>query len=336
MSFQSSNNSPHSSSSNKSSPRYSNNFTHLHKTVHIRDPLYGMIEIPPLCAKFLDTPTFERLRNIRQLGLCYFVFPSATHTRFEHSLGTCHLAQLVCQQLHDQMSPREKELVCLAAMWHDVGHMSYSHLMDLYLEEHECNIVHEQRSIYALEKVNQDLNYPLSDNEIKMVTKMILGQTDKESKPFLFQIVSNAKYGVDVDRMDYLQRDAYHTGHPGFQPDYLIKCVIIKDNELAFKPKAKEELRNMFETRRRLFSIIYHHKTTLKIDVLIKQAICQTIQVKDLINNWEKWDDYELTCLLRQNCPEIFQRIARRDWIGIEIEIPPEKKVVEYLENLNF
>jgi len=333
----------------------------------IRDPLYGMINIPSLCRLFIDCDEFERLRNIRQLGFCYYVFPSATHTRFEHCIGTCHVAQLVCEQLTEYMSPREKELVYLAAMWHDVGHMACSHLMDSYLEEQKdkdsvssSDLVeeeeeeqqkshsvdhtiessedlckHENRSIDALKRVNQKLGYPLSPNEVRMVSKMILGDTSGESKPFLFQIVSNQKYGVDVDRLDYLKRDSYHIGHAGFQADYIIKCIRIENNEIAFDVKAKEELLNMFQTRRRLFRIIYHHKTTCKVEELIKIALNKS--GLNVLKKWWKWDDYELICHLRFRCPDIFSKLGKRDFSDVKkIDYKPDKDVDGYMNSIIF
>jgi len=309
-------------------------------SVTIRDPLYGMITIPKLCARFLDTAEFERLRNIRQLGLCYYVFPSATHTRFEHCLGTCHLASLVCNELHHFISQREKDLVCLAAMWHDVGHMAFSHLMDSYLEEclQEQKLVHhEARSVSALITANSRLQC-LSDMEVKMVSKMILGDTAGESKPFLFEIVSNRRCGVDVDRLDYLQRDAYHTGHAGFQPDYIIKCVCIKNNQLAFKQKAEEELLNMFQTRRRLFRIIYHHKTTRKVEFLMQSTLNATqLSPQSMLDEWDTWDDYEMIVHMRKRCPKTFQILAARNFSAIpDQEATPDKDVNGYMEHLVF
>jgi HD superfamily phosphohydrolase len=307
--------------------------------VTVRDPLYGMITIPPLCALFLDTENFERLRNIRQLGLCFYVFPSATHTRFEHCLGTCHLASLVCDQLKAHMSPREQELVCLAAMWHDVGHMAFSHLMDTYLEEfvtEEKLVHHEARSVEALIQSNKALEYPLSASEVVTVSKMIMGDTSNERKVFLFQIVANNKSGVDVDRLDYLQRDAYHIGHAGFQPDYILKCLTIKDNELAFYAKAEEELLNMFQTRRRLFRIIYHHKTTRKIESMTAEALkASGVAPRAFLEEWAAWDDYAIICHLRAQCPDYFKALAKRGFGKMpEQKRTPDKDVSTYMDNL--
>lgn len=306
----------------------------------MRDPLYGMIEIPEIAALFIDTVEFERLRNIKQLGICYYIYHSATHTRFEHSLGVCHLASKVCDKLKDHISPRNKQLVCLAALWHDVGHMSFSHLMDSFLNERSDSklVEHEYRSIEALKVANKSLGYPLSNTEVTVVSKMILGDSSDESNPFLFQIVSNKRCGLDIDRLDYLQRDTYHAGHAGFQPDYIIDCLEIRDNELAVKEKAREELLNMFQTRRRLFKVIYHHKTTSRLEEMFKKAMDIALPPADeILSNWYKWDDVEILYILRLKCPELFEKLARRNLDTIDnLVTRRDMDVEEYMECVLF
>ena len=97
----------------------------MSNTTIIKDCIYRFIQVPDLCKSFIDTVEFQRLRHIKQLGLVQFTYPSAAHSRFEHSLGVMHLAGVGAD-----ISQREKELLQLAGLLHDVGHMAFSHLFD--------------------------------------------------------------------------------------------------------------------------------------------------------------------------------------------------------------
>lgn len=274
----------------------------------------------------MDTPEFNRLRRIKQLGLAHYVFPSATHTRFEHCIGVMNLAgkvvDILNSHLPNSISPREKSLVQLAGLFHDVGHTAFSHLMDYILQEKNIKPEishHENRSITLLKKVNSRLKI-LSSEEEQMVGKMILGENDTE-KPFLYEIVNNLAYGLDVDRLDYLQRDAYHTGMPFFQADYIIECMRIKNNRLTILKKAKPELEAMYEARKRLLTLVCRHKTVMKIEKIIRLGVEKLNITGDWFEkNWEKFDDYRAYCMLENNCPEIFEPIHTRNLMGVDTE----------------
>jgi uncharacterized protein len=294
----------------------------------IKDCIYGFISVPKLCHSFMDTYMFQRLRTIKQLGLVYMVYPGAVHTRLEHSLGVMYLAGEVVKILKEtgcDITAREKELVQLAGLYHDVGHMAFSHLLDHILVDSDK---HEQRSITALKEVNSKLNL-LTEAEEEMVSAMIMGEV-KDEKPYLYEIIHNSRCGLDVDRFDYLQRDAYHTGIPGFQSDYLINCIRAnKQGNICFKQKARNEVESLYEARKRMFSNVYRHKTVLAIEELIRKimnelgiinkvsktisdTICEINNSDSSIINWWTLDDVELLHLLRQS--EQFSQIYNRSW----------------------
>ena len=163
----------------------------------IKDCIYRFIQVSALCKKFIDTPEFQRLRNIKQLGLAQFVYPSATHTRLEHSLSVMHLAVVVDElRQHDQeITGREKDIVQLAGLLHDVGHIAFSHLFDYMLEENNIHFLHEERSVVILKIINERLQL-LSEKEVEMISNMIHGIIPKEDekkseKSFLYEIISN-------------------------------------------------------------------------------------------------------------------------------------------------
>lgn len=330
------------------------------KDVFIKDVIHRFVHVPKLCQKFMDSPEFSRLRRIRQLGLVHYVYPSAVHTRFEHSVGVMHLAGKVAEHLNRQypglISPREIELLQLAGLFHDAGHTAFSHLMDYILEE-EKNLEeekeekksltgdltvhiedltkHENRSVFILRKINQRVQ-ALSEEELNVVSGMIHGsppQSSPQSSPnpagspspspnrFLYEIVSNKTFGLDVDRLDYLQRDMYHTGMPCFQADYIMECIRVTDGKLAVLKKALPELEAMYEARKRLLLLVCRHKTVMKVEFLIRQAISTMgITGEWFEKNWLSLDDGRAHCMMEDLCPEILHRIYTRDWPEINMD----------------
>lgn len=279
----------------------------------IKDSIYRFVQVPELCRQFIDTPQFQRLRGIKQLGLCYFVFPSATHTRFEHSIGVMHLCGELIDHLRDNcgiaISPRNKLLVQLAGLLHDQGHLCFSHLIDK-LPDYEA---HEERSVDIFRQQNQDLGRPLSEEEEKMVLDMILGNVNErknDPQPFLYEIVSNKSNGVECDRLDYLQRDAYYCGMSGFQGDYLMLASYVdKDGRLALRPKADTELKLMLATRQRMFSTVYLHPKVLKV-----QKMFLNLLQKYHIRPKEDEEDGDVLFRLKAVAKKEYEQFLLRGW----------------------
>ena len=282
----------------------------------IKDCIYRFIEIPFLCQKFMDHPLFQRLRRIRQLGLAHYIFPSAVHTRFEHSLGVMHLSAVVVEQLRKftPISNRDKDLVQLAGMLHDVGHVAFSHLFDSLMEvcPSEQKETHEQRSVRFLGMMNDELKLLTRDEE-EIVKNMILGRRTSSKAPYLFEIVCNSQNGLDVDKMDYLQRDAYHTGLPGFQPDYLIRSMRISesDGHIVLQKKAENDVKDLYLTRKRMFTNVYYHKTLCKLERIYICMLSQRV-TKKILSSRKELDDFRLETFLRDEFPFIMNEIDSR------------------------
>ena len=251
----------------------------------------------------------------------YFIYPSAVPTRFEHSIGVMHLCGKLIDVLIDnnvKISNRDKELVQLAGLYHDIGHIAFSHMIDVMLENNGYDN-HEVRSCKLLEIVNNRLGL-LSKDEVKKVQDIILGDFSNKSNKFLYQVVHNNVCGIDMDRLDYLQRDSYHTGLPGFQPDYLINCVRVKDDTLSFLEKGREEIYLMFQTRRRFLVSVCRHKSVLMIEREIKSVISKLNIIKEWNKiDWVNFDDIELLYKLKR-FPEIYKKICERNWDKTEIK----------------
>ncbi len=199
----------------------------------INCPIHTAVKLDRLCCRIMDTPQFQRLRNLKQLGTCVYVFPSATHSRFEHSLGVAHLSQRVCEAL-DKHQPElhitKKDILCVkvAGLCHDLGHGPFSHVFDgvfikaMFPEglknkdgskwRHEDGSVQMFRYILEDNKINLS-EFGLSISDQKFIEEIIMGTKEHErqgrgaEKFFLYDIVNNTRSGLDVDKLDYFQRD---------------------------------------------------------------------------------------------------------------------------------
>lgn len=270
------------------------------------DSVHGHIEVHPLCVKIIDTPQFQRLRNIKQLGGCYHVFPGASHNRFEHSIGTCHLAgELVrgLQKRQPKLGITNAEILCveIAGLCHDLGHGPFSHLFDaLFIPEAASNPEwkHEDASLKMFDhmvEVNDLLpsfkEYNLTEKDVIFIKELIAGTAldrdgnqewpfrgRKSDKKFLYEIVANKTTGIDVDKFDYFSRDCHNLGiRNNFDHKRYMKFarVLIVDEkpQLCVRDKEAENLYDMFHTRRRLHQRAYQHKTSNIIEKMITEAL---------------------------------------------------------------
>lgn len=315
----------------------------------VKDPLYSHVHIPKLCQQFMDVPEFQRLRRVKQLGTAYYAYPSAVHTRFEHSIGVMYLAGKVVDHLRQftEIPDRCKELIQLAALYHDIGHFSLSHLFDSYLEEfarefdrwcknyitvneEKVYLKHENRSILILEQVNIRLKL-LNANDVRFVADCINperlnGSLRNHSQEFVYQIVNNKQCGIDVDKLDYLARDAYHTNFPAFQCGYIIECMRIHNGNIVFLNKVKDDIVDLFETRRRMFRMVYFHHTCSKVDQIYKYMMKLLGEKLFIYGNMS--DDFNLETLLRNNeeTKSIMHLLDCRDFASLS-------KIVKFSEH---
>ena len=214
------------------------------------DPVHGYIELHPLLVNIIHTPQFQRLKDIKQLGATYWVYPGASHNRFEHSLGTAFLAGKMIEILRDvhkgeiEITPEEVLCVKIAALCHDIGHGPFSHVFDTQVKEkllklHPSNQKlrdwkHEDASCKMFDhmlKVNDNLKNAFEENKIgedeqELIKELIKGKEPGQDvvhqmadfkgtsypKWFLFEIVANKRNGIDCDKFDYFARDCLNLG----------------------------------------------------------------------------------------------------------------------------
>jgi HD superfamily phosphohydrolase len=209
----------------------------IHENAKIfNDPIHGHIELSNMCVKIIDTPQFQRLRDISQLGGVYYVFAGASSRRFEHCIGVSFLARQFALQLRarqPELNVTDEDVLCLeiAGLCHDLGHGPFSHMYDgKFLPQMGVQkFVHEHASIALLDLLldENDL-WPelrknnLNEADVHFIKELILGDegeapagfkwVGRPGKAFLYDIVANKRNGIDVDKFDYFARDCHVLG----------------------------------------------------------------------------------------------------------------------------
>jgi len=249
-----------------------------HKKLNIFCPIHGIMEITHTIRQILDTPEVQRLRDIKQLGATYYVFPSATHSRLEHSLGVSFLAGEVghtLQKKHPELNITNRfiELLKIAGLVHDIGHGPYSHLYDNYVRL-SSEPEHEERGLKIFEELCIRENIRLNCFEKEEIQKMI-NPTGNDIYNWKYQIIANKSCQIDVDKIDYIERDSFHLGisHSG-ELKRLLKLIRIgktqNDNyELIWDYKAEFDVYSLFSTRYRLHRQVYTHHTVRAFEHVI-------------------------------------------------------------------
>ncbi|XP_045136285.1 deoxynucleoside triphosphate triphosphohydrolase SAMHD1-like [Portunus trituberculatus] len=264
------------------------------ETKVFQDAVHGTIAIPYACKVVVDTQEFQRLRGLRQLGMAYMVYPSANHTRFEHSLGACHLAGLLAASLKEKQQELcldDKDVLCvqLAGLCHDLGHGPLGHFWEPFASKTlQKRWKHEEMSVRMLDhlwKKNdlKDSLRELNDDDLAFIKAMIHPKgcplpEKYRSKKFLLQIVANEETGIDVDKWDYFLRDSLHLGiKVTFDPKRFIEYsrVIEKNGEkiICFRDKMYREVLELFQTRYVLHCKAYRHKVLDCIDLMVNDAL---------------------------------------------------------------
>lgn len=248
----------------------------------IYDPIHGPIELSELCIQIINTVEFQRLRNIYQLGVCYYVFPGASHKRFEHSIGVCHLAGEFIKSLQKNQSElnidsQMVENVQIAGLCHDLGHGPFSHLFDhdfletFYEDPQTQNLYHEDRSCNILKKMITKYQIQLSPKRLDIICDLIYPKEKKKLKQsWLYEIVANCDNGIDVDKFDYLCRDCYNLGiSKSFCHLRLLKYARVINNHICYPKKMIFEINNLFQTRYMLHNQFYNHQVVKSIEFMI-------------------------------------------------------------------
>ena len=227
----------------------------------INDPVYGFITIPQeIIFDVIEHPYFQRLRRINQLGLSHLVYPGAIHTRFHHVIGAMHLMQkaivTIRRKGHEITEPEERA-VLLAILLHDIGHGPFSHAL-----EHDIvsGVSHEEISSFFIDRLSKAF-----DGELDLT---LLIFQNKYPKPFLHQLVSSQ---LDMDRMDYLNRDSFYSGvsEGVIGSDRIIEMLNVQDGNLVLEEKGIYSIEKFIVARRLMYWQVYLHKTVVAAEHML-------------------------------------------------------------------
>jgi len=271
------------------------------KKKFLMDSVYGLIELDNRLFQIIDTPHFQRLRYIKQLGTAYFCFPTATHTRFSHSIGTAYLAGELFDKLAScdktlDLRPIDRLILQTAGLVHDLGHGPFSHSFEHSIVPQllgHSNWNHEAQGLRLLDHLLDTEEVTLFDtSETKRLKQILTGEISQEYH-WLSQMISNSDYGLDVDRLDYIQRDSYSVGlQPGFNFTVLSSHVRVIDGKLTFHEKRKSELLQFYQSRYNLYHQIYHHPTIKAIELTLADAIINAepdLKIRETLENIDKF-----------------------------------------------
>jgi HD superfamily phosphohydrolase len=231
----------------------------------INDPVHGFINInADILFDIIEHSYFQRLRRIKQLGLTHYVYPGATHSRFQHALGSYHLmttAINVLRQKGHEITMEEAEAASIAILLHDIGHGPFSHTL-------ECTVIqgihHEQLSLLFMHTINRDMNGAL-DLAISVFK-------NEYHKKFLHQLVASQ---LDMDRLDYLKRDSYFTGvtEGVIGSDRIVRMLNVVDDNLVVDIKGIYSVEKFLIARRLMHWQVYLHKAAIAAELLLQKIL---------------------------------------------------------------
>ena len=231
----------------------------------INDPVYGFITVDDsLIFDIISHPYYQRLRRIHQMAFASLVYPGAVHTRLHHSLGAYHLMGLALNELSNkgiEITKEEEQGAKIAILLHDIGHGPYSHALERKLIK---GVHHEDISMLILQLLNEQFN-----GKLQTAIDIFSGNYHKK---YLHQLVSGQ---LDVDRMDYLTRDAFYTGVAegviGY--DLILKMLAVHDGELMIEEKAIYSVEKFLVARRLMYWQVYLHKTVVAAENMLVRII---------------------------------------------------------------
>ena len=282
----------------------------------IKDPIYGYIRLTEVERNVIDTLAVQRLRRIRQLAGAEFVYPAANHTRFEHVLGTMYLAGVVSESLPVHLTAEEKQRVRLAALLHDVGHAPFSHLFEPLLLKY-MGRNHEDISRWIIAESTLTETISRQGFDAAELSGLAIGKP-KSDKSFLGQVISSS---FDVDKMDFVVRDSYHTGAGYGSVDVfrLIYTMDVLEGNLAVDVTALPTLESLILARLESFKAIYFHRACRAVQMMLLKALeaarndLALLQAKTP-EEYMEWDDYMVWSKLCTNpqSRDIVRELAAR------------------------
>lgn len=240
--------------------------------MNIRDVIHGDISIEEEVVKqLIETKEFQRLRNIKQLGLTYLAFPTTEHSRFMHSVGVYYLVTQLLDVLEAKtghaFEVKERLALQIACLLHDLGHGPFSHTSEEFF-----GFNHEDYTIKIIEDKDTQVNQVLTNYDESIIEEVVSFIKKTHHNPVLNSILSAT---IDVDRMDYLMRDSYFAGVSYGEIDIqrIFNVIDIKDNSIVFHEKGVKALEDIIISRYNMFSQVYLNKKALAYEVLVAEIL---------------------------------------------------------------
>ncbi|KTG08527.1 phosphohydrolase [Haloprofundus marisrubri] len=269
----------------------------------IKDSVHDYIPVDPVARALLDTPELQRLRHIKQLSTVRLVYPSANHTRFEHSLGVYHLASRALDHLG--VDDDRAAHVRAAALLHDIGHGPYGHQTEEVIMRRTGDHHDEIGDLLSSSVAGDVLEQRGLD--LERVAGLVRGEGE------LGQLVSGE---LDVDRMDYLVRDAHHTGVPYGTIDHgrLVRVLRLREGRLVLAPGNVQTAESMLLARSLMNGVLYRHHVSRIAGAMLDRASERLLDETALeIEEFRRMADHDLLVALCESVPELGRRIERRD-----------------------
>jgi HD superfamily phosphohydrolase len=303
----------------------------------IRDPLWNNIRVDALALQLVDTPVFQRLRYVRQLGLAYLVYPGATHTRFEHALGTYHLARLTLGQLDERgeltdVSREERAVARAAALLHDVGHYPFSHALE------EIGALHHEevaRPLVEEGPVADALSRTLGPSAPRRVLDLIRGRSESP----LQGLISGS---LDLDKIEYLKRDALMCGVPygEIDVDRLLNSLVLVDEPaterrvIGVLEKGLSALESLLFAKYQMYRNVYWHHAVRSATAMYKRLVGDALAAGDLdAASLSAFDDEGLLHrLAERETPALLSALRERRLYKRVLECPAAELPGERLE----
>lgn len=343
--------------------------TFNHKS--ITDPLYGYVGLSEVEADVVSSPIFQRLHNVRQLGLVHLVFPSASYSRFSHSVGACHNAGRIIDAIRENSTVKipdsRKQLYRLAALLHDIGHYPLSHatehaVMSHYVGESildvgglsppssgngKIGLSHEKVGQVIIEN-DPDISKIFDKHGINR--KKLLGIFSKKDPDALFGIISS---DLDCDRLDYLPRSAHTSGVPygATDVDFIIsKATVDKDGILCFQSKAATAIDHFLISRFYDYMQVVFHKTVIGLEWSLNFCVTELLkrqeleiaadEVQKLVESrqWANFDDSQIFSKFKRLSESLNQHAGTQvicDHLRAILYRAPPKLVYEWEALLN-
>lgn len=309
--------------------------------MYLHDSIYGHITLPDELKEIIDTIPFQRLRHIKQLGLVHYLYPSAQHTRFEHSLGVAYLCyelikKIQLKQPDLEISDRDVLLITIAGLIHDIGHACFSHFFDDKLMANEQIMpldhknyylrIHEARSEYIFAKIVKEYNLNYTEEEIELVCSYVNPKThgidkNKTTKnKFRYEIVSNYISGFDCDKLDYLVRDSYYLGNTiNLNVLSLIDNAIVINDTICYPQQMISDVYSVYHSRFIFHKKYYGNNITRGIEYMIYDSMLKSKYFKNIADILDTDDFYTFTdnimqlMLTEESCCDLIKNIYTRN-----------------------